>query len=128
MLSWILTTLTLVLVVQANFFDFVQNQFHTNNQGAPAPAGTFEMGVLNSNCKDYLCPETQTCVQGPRSCPCPFPSSQLRCVLPDGNYICISKPAGDFSVRYKDPQTNWKIDANDDTIRDCGWVNRHYRK
>lgn len=46
----------------------------------------------------------------------------MRCPLPNGNFICISKPAGDFGGKYDDPEKNFKVDANSNDIRDCGWV------
>lgn len=64
------------------------------------------------------------CVSGPKDCACPFPSSQLRCILPNGEPLCISKPAGEFGGVYDDERSNWKVDARDDAVRDCGWVKR----
>jgi hypothetical protein len=31
------------------------------------------------------------------------------------------------AANYDDPRTNWKVDAKDDNIRDCGWVSRAWR-
>ncbi|KAI5962574.1 LCL2 [Candida pseudojiufengensis] len=120
-----------ISLVSANLFDFINNQFGGNNQrqnqGVKNPQ-EYESMMLNQKCDHYLCPDTGICVQAPKFCPCPYPSSQLRCFLPDGKYICISKPAGEgISDRYNDINTNFKIDAKDDNIRDCGWVNRAWR-
>lgn len=82
--------------------------------------------MLLSDCNTYVCPDTLTCVDEPNKCPCPFPSSQLRCILPNADYVCISRPAGDFGENYDNPDTNWKVDAKDDAVRDCGWVKRAY--
>lgn len=109
-------------LVSASIFDFIQNQFHHGSGEQPS----YEQRVLDSQCDKYLCPDTLECVANPKKCPCPFPSSQMRCPLPNGNYICISKPAGEFGGKYDDPEKNYKIDANSDAIRDCGWVKRAY--
>lgn len=107
-------------IVSASIFDFFQNQFH---HGSEEPA-SYEQKVLDNQCEKYLCPDTLECVSSPKKCPCPFPSSQMRCPLPNGNFICISKPAGDFGGKYDDPEKNFKVDANSNDIRDCGWVKR----
>lgn len=109
----------LLAVASANIFDFIQNQFHHQQ-----PDTNFEQQVLGSKCTKYLCPSTLECVSGPHDCSCPFPSSQLRCILPNGEPFCISKPAGDFDGAYDDPEKNWKVDAKKDDVRDCGWVKR----
>lgn len=120
-----------IALASANIFDFLNN-FNTGgrqqqNQGVRTPQ-EYESVVLNSQCDKYLCPDTGLCVEAPKFCPCPYPSSQIRCFLPDGRFVCISKPAGEgISEKYNDPKTNWKIDAKDDNIRDCGWVNRAWR-
>ncbi|CAH6721401.1 long chronological lifespan protein 2 [[Candida] jaroonii] len=111
--------LLFLTIVKANIFDFFQSQF-TGQKQQPESA---EIEKLNLNCDSYLCPDTNTCVESPSHCPCPFPSSQLRCFLPNGNYLCISKPNGNGY----DGQDNWKVDAKDDNIRDCGWVSRAYK-
>lgn len=115
--------LSLVLTVHGGLFDFFQNQFQ-QQQERPAD---FEADRLNSGCSGYICPDSLVCVNDAKSCPCPYPSSQLRCLLPNGQHICISKPAGEVSGLYDDIQTNWKVDAKDDNIRDCGWVSRYYK-
>lgn len=118
----------LLLFVLANFvsasiFDFIQNQFHHGEGDRPS----YEQKVLDSQCEKYLCPDTLECVSSPKKCPCPFPSSQMRCPLPNGDFVCISKPAGDFDRRYDDPEKNYKVDAKNDEIRDCGWVKRAWQ-
>ncbi|KAG4301939.1 hypothetical protein PCANB_002037 [Pneumocystis canis] len=46
----------------------------------------------NVYCSDqeYLCSDTLQCVNRPENCPCPFPTSQRRCLLGNGNYVCVS--------------------------------------
>ncbi|KAG4306152.1 hypothetical protein PORY_000140 [Pneumocystis oryctolagi] len=39
---------------------------------------------------EYLCKDTLQCVNKPGDCPCPFPTSQKRCPLGNGNYVCVS--------------------------------------
>lgn len=121
-MNWLIVVY--LAVCQASLFDFLQNQFHQATQPGSAD---FEAEILNSNCNQYLCPDSLECVEEPKLCPCSFPSSQLRCFLPNGNFICISKPAGDVAGNYNDPSNNWKVDAKDDNIRDCGWVSRKYK-
>lgn len=121
MLLKYLYALTLLAVASANLFDFIQNQFHHQQ---PEGGNSFEQQVLESKCAKYLCPNTMECVSSPKDCSCPFPSSQLRCILPNGEPLCISKPAGDFGGVYDDLKSNWKADAKDDNVRDCGWVSR----
>ncbi|ODV65675.1 hypothetical protein HYPBUDRAFT_113211 [Hyphopichia burtonii NRRL Y-1933] len=122
--------LTLVGLGQASIFDFLNHQFHGNGEEQRTEQNPlkFEEDTLNRNCNKYLCPDTLLCVDKPKLCPCPYPSSQLKCMLPNERYICISKPSGeDLEGKYDDPRNNWKVDAKNDDIRDCGWVNRAWR-
>ncbi|GEQ67999.1 hypothetical protein JCM33374_g1665 [Metschnikowia sp. JCM 33374] len=118
--------LAVLALGSADFFDFFhqqqQQQHHHHQQ--QAPQFNLEQSVLESSCNAYLCPDTLACVGSPKDCPCRFPSSELRCVLPNKEYYCISKPAGNFGGKYDDPNENWKIDAKDNNVRDCGWVKR----
>lgn len=105
-------------------FNFNQHQ-NQEQQGAPQ---SFEDKYLNSKCGGYLCPDTMECVAQPKDCPCPFPSSQLRCVLPDNQYICISKPATHdekLNEIYDDPVKGPK--AKNKGVRDCGWVSQAHK-
>lgn len=109
------------------FNDFFKHQFqhHQQPHGMFQTPEDYENQFLNAKCDRYLCPDSGICVDAPKLCPCPYPSSQIRCFLPNGNHLCISKPAGDEFIHiYDDPKTNWKVDAKDDNVRDCGWVNR----
>ncbi|KAG5440882.1 hypothetical protein PCK2_000037, partial [Pneumocystis canis] len=40
--------------------------------------------------EEYLCGDTLQCVARPENWPCPFPTSQRRCLLGNGNYVCVS--------------------------------------
>lgn len=84
---------------------------------------SYEDTVLDNPCPNYLCTDTLACVRSPKDCPCPFPKSQLKCVLPDNKYICISKPASHdpkINAIYDDPIKGPK--ANFPGFRDCSWV------
>ncbi|SCU87135.1 LAFA_0E04940g1_1 [Lachancea sp. 'fantastica'] len=112
----------LLTSVSAFFFDFggqqQQQQQHQQN-----PPISYEEQVLNNGCGDYLCPDTLACVKKAQDCPCPFPKSQLRCELSNGQYICISKPATQdetLNSLYDDPVKGPKTRAKG--LRDCGWV------
>lgn len=124
----ILILLTFALGVHANFFNFFggfnQQEQHVPDGRLDTPE-QFEEAMLNTRCQRYLCADTGICVDNPEQCPCPYPSSQLRCPLPNGKFLCISKPAGEISSNY-DGSDNWKVDAKDNNVRDCGWVNRAY--
>lgn len=103
------------------FFDFNNGQ-HERHQVS------YEDSMLNQNCAGYTCPETQECVKTPANCPCPFPKSQLKCILPNGKYVCISKPATDddsLNKIYDDPVRGPKMSSKG--IRDCGWVEAAYK-
>ncbi|KAF7581233.1 hypothetical protein FOB63_003870 [Clavispora lusitaniae] len=117
----ILYLLVLCGAVSASIFNFMHDQYQHQE---PRHEVSFEQRVLESNCDKYLCPGTLECVARPQDCPCPYPSSQMRCVLPNGDPLCISKPTGDYNGKYDDPAKNWKVDAKDDNVRDCGWVKR----
>ncbi|AQZ12162.1 LCL2 (YLR104W) [Zygosaccharomyces parabailii] len=93
------------------------------NQEPPQPPQPYEDKFLNSNCEGYLCPDTMECVGHAKDCPCPFSKSQLKCVLPNNDYICISKPASHdekLNAIYDDPVKGPK--AKNKGLRDCGWV------
>ncbi|ODQ62750.1 hypothetical protein WICANDRAFT_25071 [Wickerhamomyces anomalus NRRL Y-366-8] len=113
--------ITLLLAFQANaqFFNFFGGQHQQQAQKQ-----SYEDEFLNNKCGDYLCPDTQECVKTKLDCPCPFPKSQLKCVLPNKqNFVCISKPATNderLQQLYDDPVKGPK--AKTDGLRDCGWV------
>ncbi|KAH3667415.1 hypothetical protein OGAPHI_003064 [Ogataea philodendri] len=94
--------------------DFFQNFFGHQRQ-APEQFD-YQNKQLNADCANYLCPETFACVANPVDCPCPFPDSQQKCVLDKNNYICIAKmdkkELGDFKGE----------------IRDCKWVEKHWKQ
>ncbi|SCV00176.1 LAME_0G08042g1_1 [Lachancea meyersii CBS 8951] len=115
----------LLTSVSGFFFDFNQNGHQQHQQNPPA---SYEEQVLNNACGDYLCPDTLACVKNSWECPCPFPKSQLRCELPKGQYICISKPATQdeaLNALYDDPAKGPRIRSSG--LRDCGWVENAYK-
>lgn len=68
------------------------NNFFGHQMRQQPQAFDYQAQQLGSDCGKYLCPESFACVNEPAQCPCPFPDSQQKCVLPDGkNYVCISK-------------------------------------
>lgn len=128
MIQQFLRYLLLIAVANAFQFNFNGNPFgQQQQQQQQRRPGSFEEHVLDNPCPQYLCPDTQTCVSGPHMCPCPFPSSQLRCVLPNERVMCISKPAShdeELSKIYDDPVKGPK--AAVPGLRDCGWLLKQY--
>lgn len=115
----ILVTVALVLLnVHGFMFNFNQQQQQQQPKLEP-----YEDRVLDSDCRNYLCPVTLECVLSKSDCPCPFPKSQLKCILPNEEIVCISKPAThDQKINkiYDDPVEGPK--AHIKGMRDCGWV------
>lgn len=104
-------------------FNFNQQQ----QQQQQPQLESYEDRVLDSTCKNYLCPVTLECVQTRSDCPCPFPKSQLKCILPNEETVCISKPATHdkhMNEVYDDPAQGPK--AHFEGMRDCGWVLETY--
>ncbi|ODQ64005.1 hypothetical protein NADFUDRAFT_52990 [Nadsonia fulvescens var. elongata DSM 6958] len=122
-------SLTCPAFVSAQFggiFDqILRNAQHQGGggQGRPSDFSGHETGFFNAPCNDYLCPDTLTCVKKPVECPCQFPSSEIKCILPDKkNYVCISKPSDGSSDIYDDPSKASNTNG-DGTIKDCAFVN-----
>lgn len=121
-------SLSLILIVPHSFgflFNFNPNQ---HQQAEQQSVQSFEERYLNSNCGEFLCPDTMECVPHLKDCPCPFPKSQLKCLLPNDRYICISKPATHdpkLNEIYDDPVKGPK--AKTKGVRDCGWVSDAYK-
>ncbi|AMD18948.1 HBR047Wp [Eremothecium sinecaudum] len=123
---FLLPLLYLLAPVYAFFFDFGGHGQHGQQQQQSKIS--YEDLMLNQQCNGYLCPETRECVKSSIECPCPFPKSQLKCILPDGKYVCISKPATHdekLSKIYDDPIKGPK--AKNKGVRDCGWVQASYK-
>lgn len=107
---------------------FRMNFGHQQQQQQQQRQHSYEDSVLNNPCKGYLCPDTLACVSKPQQCPCPFPKSQLKCIVSTKdnskkNYYCISKPATNdlkLAELYDDPVKGPLI--NTPGIRDCGWI------
>ncbi|KAH3901943.1 Lcl2p SCDLUD_001728 [Saccharomycodes ludwigii] len=122
----ILGLLSLLPFTSAFFEEFFQQGFFQHQQNHQQKQQvSHEESVLNNNeCSKYLCPETKACVDKPIDCPCPYPASQLKCILPDNkNYVCISKPAVDdpkLMELYDDLEKGPK--QHNEGVRDCGWV------
>ena len=121
----LLILLCLSSSVSGFFFDFNQRGQQESQQQPSIP---YEERVLNNECPEFLCPDTLACVKSAQDCPCPFPKSQLRCTLPDGQYVCISKPAthdAGLNGIYDNPEKGPK--ARNKGLRDCGWVENVYK-
>ena len=111
-LSLILTLLFTVSYVQADIF---QNLFGQQMRQQEENFD-YQKKQLNSECSKYLCPESFACVSKPIDCPCPFPDSQQKCILPDRqNYVCIAKTDKADLKGFKGE------------IRDCSWVRKAYK-
>ncbi|KAK9480897.1 hypothetical protein V1514DRAFT_324760 [Lipomyces japonicus] len=82
-------------------FDFFQQMFegghghgHGGQQRSASGAGPewFAQNYDTLECDKYVCPDTLACVKKPVDCPCAFPGSEEKCILPDKKtYVCISK-------------------------------------
>ncbi|OEJ90995.1 Long chronological lifespan protein 2 [Hanseniaspora osmophila] len=122
--------LTVALPTTFAFFDFGGfQQRQQQQQQQHQQQVSYEDSVLNSQCDGYLCPVTRECVKEKIDCPCEFPKSQLKCILPDKkNYICISKPAtsnAKLANLYDDPVQGPQQRIKN--MRDCGWVEDAYK-
>lgn len=98
--------------------DLFQNFFgnRMRQQQSQQQEFDYQKEQLGSGCNKYLCPESFACVSKPVDCPCPFPDSQQKCILPDkSHYVCISK------VDKKD------LKEFKGEIRDCKWVEKAYK-
>lgn len=125
----IFSSLVMIPAAYGFLFNFNPNQQQQQQQQQEQAQSNFEDRYLNSDCNGYLCPDTMECVSQPNDCPCPFPKSQLRCVLPENRFICISKPTTHdekLNEVYDDPLKGPK--AKNKGIRDCGWVLDAYKE
>ncbi|GME67545.1 unnamed protein product [Ambrosiozyma monospora] len=113
LLGLLITIALFPFSVQADFFNNFFGQQQQRQQQQQREKFDYQRLQLKSKCNNYLCPETFACVDKPVDCPCPFPDSQTKCLLPDkSNFVCIAKvekkDLGDFSGE----------------IRDCAWVEK----
>ncbi|ODV88633.1 hypothetical protein CANCADRAFT_3278 [Tortispora caseinolytica NRRL Y-17796] len=100
--------LLLAGLAYAQFGDFFG--FGGNRQPSKKAASHDIYLNLNKDleCTKYLCPDSFACVDKPIDCPCSFPESEVKCILPDkSSYVCISKP-------------------DTDSGRTCDFVNKAY--
>ncbi|KAK9472829.1 uncharacterized protein V1510DRAFT_416183 [Dipodascopsis tothii] len=91
-----LLVLALFPMLAAAQFEFFEHMFGGDggHGGGHSPDARewFERNYEDAECTDYLCPDTLACVKKPVDCPCLFPRSEEKCILPDkSNYVCISK-------------------------------------
>lgn len=91
----ILFTLFIVCTPANAFMEHFFHQQQQQQQHHQEPS--YQDRVFGKDCNQYLCPDTLQCVRTPSECPCPFPDSQIKCVLPtvekggENTYVCISK-------------------------------------
>lgn len=91
---YFLTFLWISQVLQASIFDFFNAQHHQQQQQQQQQLD-IQSEFKNSRCDKYLCQDSLKCVNTYLDCPCPFPDSEIKCVLPDKkNYVCFSKDSG----------------------------------
>ncbi|CDO96278.1 unnamed protein product [Kluyveromyces dobzhanskii CBS 2104] len=106
----------------AFFFDSGHHQ-QQQQQQQQRDGNSYQQRFFDINCPHYVCPGTLECVRKQSDCSCPYPNSQLKCNLPNGQAICISKPAthdARLSDIYDDPVKGPA--QRTDGLRDCGWV------
>lgn len=76
-------------------------QQHQQQQQQQPQEPSYQDRYLNKNCNEYLCANTFQCVKNPIDCQCPFPDSQVKCMLPasdknpQGAYVCVSRGSRD---------------------------------
>ncbi|KAK9377381.1 uncharacterized protein V1513DRAFT_436217 [Lipomyces chichibuensis] len=96
-LLWAAVFLQTPLLVLAQFDFSFEHMFESATsggrgdhiQGSPI---WYEQNYENVQCNDYVCQDTLACVKKPIDCPCVFPDSEEKCMLPDKkSYVCISK-------------------------------------
>lgn len=83
---------------------FMEHLFQQQRQGQQQQQQqeSHQDRYLSQECDQYLCADTLKCVASPVDCPCPFPESQVKCVLPgdsgsggSSSYVCVSKGSRD---------------------------------
>lgn len=101
-----------IIPTEAFFDQFFQQQqqqhHHRQGQGQGQGQGeiSYQDRFYRQECNNgFICPDTLTCVKRASECPCPFPDSQIKCILPGNNnkkgtnsYVCISK--GDRDCKF----------------------------
>lgn len=118
----ILTALT--YSIQAFFF---QNHEQQHQQQQP-DIDYQDKFLMNTDCHDYLCPTTLACVKRVVDCPCPYPNSQMKCLIEEKgkviDTVCISKPfiANNPSLQEKYDDINQGYKLKTKGVRDCGWA------
>ncbi|VVT57070.1 uncharacterized protein SAPINGB_P005519 [Magnusiomyces paraingens] len=112
--SIVISLFTFMLFVgpaAAQFENIFQNLFRQQQQHQRPAIPKVSDSYYQSDCDKYLCQDTLACVATPVDCPCLWPDSQIKCILPNKkNYVCISRPA-----------------PGDPAPRDCAFVNKAYK-
>lgn len=111
---------------------FFFNQHQQEHEQQPENIDYQRTFLDKTDCKDYLCPTTLKCVKSYLDCPCPYPNSQMKCLIKDNkkvvDTICISKPFivnnPGLQAKYDDPSKGYKLKTPG--VRDCGWAEDAY--
>ncbi|OQE19432.1 hypothetical protein PENSTE_c015G04892 [Penicillium steckii] len=94
---WAFFLLLSVAQAQFNFFEHMfggnqqQAQQHQGAQNVPSDSGRYQKMWQQSQCSNYLCPDTLACVHFPHHCPCPHPDVEEKVELGEGSAVCVSK-------------------------------------
>lgn len=71
-------------------FGHAGQQQQQQQQAPYQPGEWYQYHYENTDCSNYLCPETLQCVAQPRDCPCAFPEQQTKCRAGMDHYICVN--------------------------------------
>ncbi|XBW36335.1 hypothetical protein QEN19_001915 [Hanseniaspora menglaensis] len=129
-INFIASVAFFVLITSGFFFNQQEQQHHHQQQ--PEEIDYQKSFLGNTHCAEYLCPVTLKCVKSHLECPCPYPDSQMKCIISENkvniDYLCISKPflADNAALQaiYDDPNQGHKLRTKG--IRDCGWAEDAY--
>ncbi|KAG5513727.1 hypothetical protein PMAC_000765 [Pneumocystis sp. 'macacae'] len=89
-LLWIFFFLSFVIAYFRIFDNFFQKSEKKNDERFHPDWLREKFQSISCLDHEYLCSDTLQCVNKPENCPCPFPTSQRRCPLGSGNYVCVS--------------------------------------
>lgn len=119
--------------IAAFFFNQQQQQQHQQQQQQQHEDIDYQKTFLdNTHCQDYLCPTTLKCVKTHIDCPCPYPNTQMKCLIKEKgeiiDTICIAKPFivdnPSLQAKYDDQKEGYKLKTKG--VRDCGWAEDAY--
>lgn len=82
---------------QFGMFDQFMRQQKQQQQQPDDADNWVESQYDKIKCDQYLCEDTLACVKSRADCPCLFPATEIKCVLPNKDYVCISSGSMDCS-------------------------------